>query len=115
MAKLLVDYLVVLQLIELALALQVELSDSEHTIAVLAIAVVFTFGSAFLMASAYWMAWAIIVLLDDPFDSDNDSYNCDAFLGSTEQQLFASLRAMFDHAKVTELASPRARQHVRAI
>ena len=49
-----------------------------------------------LMASAYWLAWAIIKLLATPWDGETDSYNCDALLGSTERQLFAVLRSQFD-------------------
>ena len=44
----------------------------------------------------------IIVLLDDPFAlgraASVDNYNVDALMGSTEQCIFASLRAHFDLA-----------------
>jgi len=96
-AKLLVDYLVYLQLLQLALLLDFsQYDESGGPVALLLVASLITFIASFLVASAFWMAWAMVTLLHNPFQACGDSYNSDALLGSTERQLFAVLRSRFD-------------------
>jgi hypothetical protein len=48
-------------------------------------------------SQVYMLAWAMIEELSHPFEADSDDrYNFDAWLGSTECSLFASLRSSFD-------------------
>lgn len=55
-----------------------------------------TFITGFFAAAAYFAAFAMASQLDNAFDAAGDSYNTDALMGSTERQLFATLRSRFD-------------------
>jgi len=55
------------------------------------------FLGATIVSQVYMLAWAMIEELSHPFEADSDDrYNFDAWLGSTECSLFASLRSSFD-------------------
>lgn len=98
-AKLLVDYLVVVQIFSLASESQgdvLEEADISLRHRRLFLLTLSTFCTAWLVSSAYWLPWSIVKLLENPWDSEVDSYNCDALMGSSERMLFATLRSRFD-------------------
>jgi len=55
-----------------------------------------TIFGVFLIVSAYQACMRLVLVLDQPYDREDDSYNCDALLVSTERCLFSQLRALFD-------------------
>ena len=113
MAKLLIDYLVYLHLISLALSsINLPRDDAAsgtgvRNVAELILGSIATLMFGFLLASAYWLAWAITQILANPFKAGNDSFNSDALLGSTERQLFATLRSTFDFHPLHSVPVPR--------
>jgi len=50
----------------------------------------------FLIVSAFTSSMRMCQILDQPFDTEDDSYNCDALLASTDRVTFSALRALFD-------------------
>merc|ERR1712220_12980 len=55
-----------------------------------------TILSVFFITSAFNSAMNMIHVLEDPFDVDDDSYNTDVLISSTDRCLFAQLRSLFD-------------------
>jgi len=100
-AKLLVDYMVWINLWNLSLdvtsdadAYFSDFSESDRRSGLVLFIALTTFNG-FLESSCYWLAWAMVQVLSNPFSAGYDSYSSDALIASTERQLFAVLRSTF--------------------
>jgi len=93
--RLLTDYQVLLKVLDLAFEVRPG-NIQQHRDVELALMCATTFIAAFFATVAYFAAFAMASQLDNAFDAAGDSYNTDALLGSTERQLFATLRCRFD-------------------
>ena len=104
-AKMMIDCVVTIQIISFAFGSDFQGSDHDepgedaghsHPAYTLYIGAAFVFVSSFLISATYWLAWAMVELLANPFSAHADSYNCDSLMASTDRQLFTVLRATFD-------------------
>ena len=107
-----VNYLMVLQVAHVALQLDPttvveEVYDDDNNLLytratdrrpILWTYVICVYVFSFMTASTYWIATSMIEVLVKPFAHGPDAYNADALLASTDRNLFASLRGMFDRS-----------------
>ena len=82
MARLTVDYLVILQVLVQPFQYDRDVNMLQHDRLWLT-HLLLTLRSAFCASSAYWVCWSIVELLANPFKAEQDSYLPDALMAST--------------------------------
>ena len=82
MARLTVDYLVILQVLVQHFQYDRDVNMLQHDRLWLT-HLLLTLLSTFCASSAYWVCWSIVELLANPFKAEQDSYLPDALMAST--------------------------------
>ena len=125
LTRLLVDLLIYIHLLCLPLKILdldgVESMPAYSTRYLLLLYCPLLLAASFITAAGFWLAWSLTATLTMPFGTGPDVYNPDALMGSSESQLFATLRASFDEdslsngaAQASMSATPGHARHPRS-